>query len=355
MPDGLVELAAAAEQAGFDAAWTGESWGSDAFLAAGDDRGGHRADPPRHRRRAVGGPHPDGHRHARGDPRPHLRRAGHPRPRACPAPRWWRAGTADPRRGRWPATREFVEILRRVFERSGPLAFEGEHFQHPYAGEGAEGLGKPLKIMTHPLRPIPIWIGAEGPRNVAQTVEIARRLAAAVLLPDAPRGLCLTAGPAPRTASRSRFTPRFVCASPTASPTPCGRCGPASASTSAAWAPRARTTTPSSWPGWAYEEAAYKVQRLFLEGRRDDAIAAVPQEFADEISLVGPPERIRDRLQAWKESPVTMLNVAAQHSPGMPPSRRTSQGLSAEGLLKTLPGVSGGRGWALRRWGAGWS
>ena len=61
-----------------------------------------------------------------------------------------------------------------------------------------------------------------------------------------------------------------------------------------------------------YEEAAYEVQRLFLEGRRDEAIAAVPQEFADEISLVGPAERIRERLQAWEESPVTMLNVAAR-------------------------------------------
>ena len=61
-----------------------------------------------------------------------------------------------------------------------------------------------------------------------------------------------------------------------------------------------------------YEEAAYRVQRLFLEGRRDEAIAAVPAEFADEISLVGPPERIRERLAAWEESPVTMLNVAAR-------------------------------------------
>ena len=61
-----------------------------------------------------------------------------------------------------------------------------------------------------------------------------------------------------------------------------------------------------------YEEAAHEVQRLFLEGRRDEAIAAVPEEFADEISLVGPVERIRERLQAWEESPVTMLNVAAR-------------------------------------------
>jgi hypothetical protein len=61
-----------------------------------------------------------------------------------------------------------------------------------------------------------------------------------------------------------------------------------------------------------YEEEAYKIQDLFFEGKRDEAIAMVPTDFADEISLVGPVERIRDRIQAWEESPVTMLNVAAR-------------------------------------------
>ena len=61
-----------------------------------------------------------------------------------------------------------------------------------------------------------------------------------------------------------------------------------------------------------YEKQAYEIQRLFLEGKRDEAIATVPSEFADEISLVGPPERIRDRLQRWEDSPVTTLNVAVQ-------------------------------------------
>jgi hypothetical protein len=60
-----------------------------------------------------------------------------------------------------------------------------------------------------------------------------------------------------------------------------------------------------------YEEEAYKIQDLFFDGKRDEAIAMVPTAFADEISLVGPIERIRDRLEAWRESPVTMLNVSA--------------------------------------------
>jgi alkanesulfonate monooxygenase SsuD/methylene tetrahydromethanopterin reductase-like flavin-dependent oxidoreductase (luciferase family) len=59
-----------------------------------------------------------------------------------------------------------------------------------------------------------------------------------------------------------------------------------------------------------YEEQANEIQRLFLEGKRDEAIATVPSSFADEISLVGPPERIKERLQAWDDSAVTTLNVA---------------------------------------------
>jgi len=61
-----------------------------------------------------------------------------------------------------------------------------------------------------------------------------------------------------------------------------------------------------------YEELAYRIQDLFFEGRRDEAIALVPDEFADEISLVGPPARIRERLEAWRASPVTTLLVNAR-------------------------------------------
>jgi alkanesulfonate monooxygenase SsuD/methylene tetrahydromethanopterin reductase-like flavin-dependent oxidoreductase (luciferase family) len=60
-----------------------------------------------------------------------------------------------------------------------------------------------------------------------------------------------------------------------------------------------------------FEAEADKIQELFLSGRRDQAIAAVPDELADEISLCGSKERIRDRLAAWNDSPVTMLNIGS--------------------------------------------
>ena len=71
-------------------------------------------------------------------------------------------------------TREVVDIIRKVLAREAPVTNDGPHYPLPYTGEGSVGLGKPLKPIVHPLRAdIPIWLGAEGPKNVAQTAEIA--------------------------------------------------------------------------------------------------------------------------------------------------------------------------------------
>ncbi len=310
MPEGLVELAVSAERAGFDAVWTGESWGSDAFtplvlIAAATERIRlgtgvvqlAARTPTATAMHAVTLDHVSGGRAILG--------LGVSGPQVVEG--WYG------RPSRWPLarTREYVEILRRVFERSGPLVYDGAHFQHPYAGPGAEGLGKPLKIMTHPLRSIPIWIGAEGPRNVAQTVEIADGWLPLYYSPTRPEvyGSQLAG-------AREGFE--------IAVHTTLKACSPDEI-TDALWPVRAGLGFYIGGMGaegqnyhtklmarMGYEEAAYEVQRLFLEGRRDEAIAAVPLQFADEISLVGPVERIRERLQAWEESPVTMLNVAAR-------------------------------------------
>ena len=310
MPGGLVELAAAAERAGFDAAWTGESWGSDAFsplvlIAASTERirlGTGVAQlaartPTATAMHAVTLDHISGGRAilGLGVSGPQVVEGWYGRPSARPLAR----------------TREYVEILRRVFERAGPLAFEGEHFQHPYGGPGAEGLGKPLKIMTHPLRAIPIWIGAEGPRNVAQTARIADGWLPLYYSPLRPEVYASQLAEAPDGFEIAVHTTLRVCEP--------------GAIADALWPVRASLCFYIGGMGaegqnyhtklmarMGYEEAAHRVQRLFLEGRREEAVAAVPLEFADEISLVGPAERIRERLQAWEDSPVTMLNVAAR-------------------------------------------
>ncbi len=308
MPDGLVKLAAAAEDAGFDAVWTGESWGSDAFsplvliaahtsrvrLGTGVAQLSART-PTATAMHAVTLDHISSGRAILG--------LGVSGPQVVEG--WYGMPSERP----LVRTREYVEILRRVFERAAPLAFDGHCFQHPYAGAGASGLGKPLKIMTHPLRSIPIWIGAEGPRNVAQTAEIAdgwlplyyspfRQEVYADQIAEAPEGFEIAVYASLRVHDDIEEA-----------------LWPVKASLGfyiGGMGAEGQNYHTRLMARMGFAEQALRIQRLFFEGRREEAISAVPTEFADEISLVGPVERIRDRLQAWRETPVTMINVGAR-------------------------------------------
>ena len=235
-------LLAEAEQLGFDSAWTAEAYGSDALTPLA--WWGRRTKT--HQARHVDLP---ARRRAR---RPRWR---WPRSRWTTSPgaasssasarrarRWWRAGTASRTRSRWPGRGEYVEIIRKVLAREEPVTYEGEHYPLPYPG-GA-GLGKPVKSITHPLRAdLPIYLAAEGPKNVALERRDRRRLARDLLLAPRRRASTGTRSPraspgraraGPRTTSRSRR--RCPSSSTTTSrrrPSSCARC---SRSTSAAWA-----------------------------------------------------------------------------------------------------------------------
>jgi hypothetical protein len=162
-------------------------------------------------------------------------------------------------------TREYVAIMRDALRREGPVAAPGPHYPLPYAGEGAVGLGKPLKMITHPLRAdVPIYLGAEGPKNVALDDDVANALW-------------------PIKATLGFYI---------------GGMGA-----------KSRNFHTELMARMGFEDEAYEIQDLFFEGKRDEAIMAVPDEFADEISLVGPKERIAERLDAWRATPVTTLLV----------------------------------------------
>jgi len=308
MPDRLVELSVAAERAGFDAVWSAESWGSDAFsplvlIAANTQRIKlgtgvvqiSARTPAATAMHAVTLDHISGGRAILG--------LGVSGPQVVEG--WY----GMPSRRPLARTREYVEILRRAFRRETRLEFQGDHFQLPFTGEGSVGLGKSLKIMTHPLREIPIWIGAEGPKNVAQTVEIADGWLPLYFTPFRPEvyGEQLHGRKAGFEIAVNVFMQVNDDVEEALWPTKAslgfyvGGMGA-----------KGQNYHTELMARMGYEEEAYKIQDLFMEGKRDEAIAAVPSEFADEISLVGPVERIRDRLQAWEESPVTMINVAAR-------------------------------------------
>jgi F420-dependent oxidoreductase-like protein len=221
-------------------------------------------------------------------------------------------------------TREYVEIIRRALRREGPLEFDGEFYPLPYRGPGSVGLGKPLKIMTHPLRAdVPIYLGAEGPKNVTQTAQIAdgwlplyyspyRQEVYADQLVDAKDGFEI--------ASLATF-----------SVTDDVKAALAGVRSGLGFyiggmGAKGQNYHTKLMARMGYEEEAYRVQDLFFAGKREEAIAAVPEEFADEISLVGPPSRIRERLDAWRASPVTTLLVSGRDAEQLAEIRDLVQG-----------------------------
>jgi F420-dependent oxidoreductase-like protein len=206
-------------------------------------------------------------------------------------------------------TREYVEIVRTVLRRE-TLEHEGPHYQVPYAGDGATGLGKPLKLMARPLRPdIPIYLAVFKPRAVELAAEIADGWLPIFFSPE-----------------RARET----------FPAPFGRDGgfdiapavPALVSDDLESARDALRPYYALYVGgmgargknfyndlvssYGFEAEAKEIQDLFLDGKQRDAAAAVPDALIDEMTLVGPPDRIKDRLAAWRESGATTLLISAR-------------------------------------------
>jgi F420-dependent oxidoreductase-like protein len=202
-------------------------------------------------------------------------------------------------------TREFVALVRKMLAREGPVTFDGEQYQLPLNG-GAH-LGKPLKLIVHPRRAhIPIYLGAEGPKNVKLATEIAdgwlpifyspyRKHVYADSLKDVKPGFEI---PCTVTVLLNDDVQAALDTCKTFIAFYIGGMGA-----------KEKNFHLDLIGRFGFAAEAKKVQELFLSGKRAEAIAAVPDQLVDEIALVGPKERIRERLAAWKESPVTTLLV----------------------------------------------
>jgi F420-dependent oxidoreductase-like protein len=210
-------------------------------------------------------------------------------------------------------TREYVEILHAIWEREKPLEHRGEHYQIPYNGAGASGLGKPLKSILHGRR-IPIYVAAVGPKSVAQTAEIADGWLPIFYSPYRAPGVykdALETGF--KKAGGGKGLHNFdVAAGPTVVVTDDVQAGlgfikPVLALYIGGMGARGKNFYNELACRYGFDEAAKKIQDLYLDGKKAEATAAVPDQLADEVSLVGPKERIRDRLAAWRESPVTTM------------------------------------------------
>ncbi|MEN3342550.1 MAG: hypothetical protein V7644_1954, partial [Actinomycetota bacterium] len=206
-------------------------------------------------------------------------------------------------------TREYVEIVRAALRRE-VVAHEGEHYRIPYDGPGATGLGKPLKLMLRPLRPdIPIFLAAIGPKNVALAAEIADGWLPIFVAPerfDAAFGASLGS-------VRAGFEIAATVSVLVGDDVQALRDAlkPYLALYVGGMGAKGRNFYNSLVRRYGWEAEAERVQELYLEGKQREAIAAVPDELVDAVSLVGPKERIRERLEAWRETPVTTLVVGS--------------------------------------------
>lgn len=216
-------------------------------------------------------------------------------------------------------TREYVQIIRTIFARQQPLVHHGAHYQIPYQGTDATGLGRGLKSILHGRPDLPIYLAAIGPHNVALAAEIAdgwlpiffapahyqtvfapqveagfakanqaggaKHLATFDIAPSVPVAL----GP-DVTACRNAIKPHLALY--------IGGMGAQDKNFYADLVSR-----------YGYAEAAITIQKLYLQGKKAEAAMAVPDALVDEVALCGPKERIAERLAIWRAAPITTLNL----------------------------------------------
>jgi F420-dependent oxidoreductase-like protein len=218
-------------------------------------------------------------------------------------------------------TREYVEIIRRILARDAPLTYEGEQYRLPLVG--GTGLGKPLKAGVRPLREdLPIFLAAEGPRNVALAAEICDGWLALFYAPehDGFYRDALDEGFAREGARRSREDFEIVASVPVIVTDDVegtiDAMRPMYALYFGGMGARDRNFHADVARRMGYEREIDRVQDDYLAGRKDEAAAAVPRALIEQLTLVGSRERILHDLEAWRSSQVTTLLVQGAH-PGM--------------------------------------
>ena len=203
-------------------------------------------------------------------------------------------------------TREYIEITRKVFAREAPLTHKGEHYQIPYAGADATGLGKPLRSTMHPDRSLKIYTASFSPAGLRVAGELADGVQPIFMSPERTglitehilKGMATAGGG--KSLAQFDVAP-FVRVAMGKDLQACrDALKPELALYIGGMGARAKNFYNDYTKRLGYEEAAVKIQDAFLAGRRDEAAAAIPDKLVDETALVGPPDRIKDRLQAWK-------------------------------------------------------
>lgn len=312
-PAGALETVREAERLGFESVWTAEAYGSDAFtplawwgssterIALGTNIVQMAARTPTGTAMsALTMDHLSGGRFVLG-----LGASG---PQVVEG--WY--GQPYPRP--LARTREYIDIIRQVFAREAPVTYSGKFYQLPYQG-GAE-LGKALKPTVHPIRSdVPIYLAAEGPKNVALSAEIADGWLPMFFSPKSNEFYrdALREGFARPEARRSEADFEVPASVPVIVHEDVEQAAdlirPSLALYIGGMGAKEANFHRDVFARMGYEQACEKIQELYLGGDKQGATAAVPTQLVEDIALIGSRAKIRDELAAWEETVVTTLLV----------------------------------------------
>ncbi|WP_116051790.1 LLM class F420-dependent oxidoreductase [Amycolatopsis palatopharyngis] len=312
-PAGALEAIVRAEELGYDSVWTAEGYGSDAFtplawwgastsrirLGTNIVQMSART-PTATAMTAMTLDHLSGGRFVLGlgASGPQVVEGWYGQPYARPLAR----------------TREYVDIVRKVVARERPVTHEGDFFTLPLPG--GTGLGKPLKSTVHPLRPhVPIHLAAEGPKNVALAAEICDGWLPLFFSPksDAFYRAALAEGFARRPQQGPPEHFEVAASVPVIVHDDVEHAAalikPSLALYIGGMGAKGVNFHHDVFARMGYEDVADTVQELYLAGRKEDAVAAIPTSLVEDTSLIGPAAKIREELSAWEETVVTTLLV----------------------------------------------
>lgn len=310
-PEGALEAITTAEELGFDSVWTAEGYGSDALTplawwGASTSRiklGTNIVQMSARTPTAVGMSaltmdHLSGGRFVLG--------LGVSGPQVVEG--WYGQPYPKP----LARTREYVGIVRQVIARKEPVTSGGPFFPLPL--DGGTGLGKPLKSTVHPLREeIPIYLAAEGPKNVSLAAEICDGWLPLFFSPksDGFYRAALEEGFARPGARRTLADFEVAASIPVIVhddvETAAGFITPSLALYIGGMGAKEVNFHHDVFARMGYEDVADKVQDLYLAGRKEEATAAIPTSLVEDTALIGPPAKIREDLARWEDTVVTTL------------------------------------------------
>ncbi|MFO1190480.1 MAG: LLM class F420-dependent oxidoreductase [Alphaproteobacteria bacterium] len=206
-----------------------------------------------------------------------------------------------------PRVREYIAIIRKILAREAPLVWTSEHYKIPYAGPDATGLGKPLRSIIHANPAMKFYTAAISPAGLSLAGEVADGTLPIFMAPEKadlvvqPITLGLAKAGGGKALKDFDIAPHVKI-----------RVGKDLAALRDAVRPEIAlyvggmgARTKNFYNNYAkrlgYEDAAIKIQNLYLDGKKNEAAALVPDKLIDEIALIGTADRIKDRLQAWKQ------------------------------------------------------